>query len=414
MAEFQNLAQLLETMKLIDDAQKSVETAKEELENAELEDKTTATEKLNKHEGHLKELLDTEKKLRQAARTYLMTESKAATELTHEGISTIMETKDTDLTVPSITSRTPSFNFKLPKPDKFKRGQNFSKFCEKFMDYVTLSKIHDDNLYILFLNMVDDFTLDKLRKVPLSRDQMKDARKFIDLYEKKINPSHEGRTFRSKLADLKQKSGESIEDFAYRITDTASRAYSESEEALQEEACFSSFLKGLTDPDIKMKLHENTNIERFEEALDEAVRLESIKSTIRPQPRIEVTATDDIEILQINDDREEQGSERLNSRERQRNRNNRYEYQPTSTANPGYSSNNQRNGGSGFNQSQSNRRTTPPGPSSHGPNNNSQRGNHRQGAQMNQRRGNRNGPIICFNCNQPNHKAKDCLARLNY
>ena len=51
------------------------------------------------------------------------------------------------------------------------------------MDYITLSKIHDDNLYILFLNMVDDFTLDKLRKVPLSQDQRKDARKFIDLYE---------------------------------------------------------------------------------------------------------------------------------------------------------------------------------------------------------------------------------------
>ena len=85
------------------------------------------------------------------------------------------------------------------------------------MDYVTLSTIHDDNLYVLFLNMVDDFTLDKLRKVPLSRDQMTDARKFIDLYEKKINPLHEGRTFRSKLADLKQKSGESIEDFALPI-----------------------------------------------------------------------------------------------------------------------------------------------------------------------------------------------------
>ena len=401
MAEFQNLANLLESMKTIDEARKSVDKAKEELDKAEGDAKTAASEELDKRNEELQNLLEKEKTLRQTACTFLMPESKAAVEPAQEETSTTTETKET--IVPSIPSRTPSFNFKLPKPEKFKRGQNFSKFCEKFMDYITLSKIHDDNLYILFLNMVDDFTLDKLRKVPLSKDQRKDARKFIDLYEKKINPSHEGRTFRSKLADLKQKSGESIEDFAYRITDTASRAYSDFEDALREEACFSSFLKGLTDPDIKIKLHENTNIERFEEALDEAVRLDSIKSTIRPQQRSEETTSEDVEILRINDDREEHGYESRGSRERQRNGNNRYEYQPTSPANPGHSRNNQRDNGSGLN----------PGPSSYGSNRNFQRGNSR-GTQRNQRRGNRNGPIICFNCNQPNHKAKDCLARLNY
>ena len=204
---------------------------------------------------------------------------------------------------------------------------------------------------------------------------------------RKINPSHEGRTFRSKLADLKQKSGESIEDFAYRITDTASRAYSEFEDALREEACFSSFLKGLTDPDIKIKLHENTNIERFEEALDEAVRLDSIKSTIRPQQRFKETTSEDVEILRINDDREEHG----------------YESRVVGQENDNATETIATSNGSGLN----------PGPSSYGSNRNFQRGNSR-GTQRNQRRGNRNGPIICFNCNQPNHKAKDCLARLNY
>lgn len=180
MAEFQNLAHLLEAMKTIEEARKSVDKAKEELDKAESDAKAAASEELNKRNEELQELLEKEKTLRQTACTFLMPETKEAVEPAQEETSTTTETKET--IVPWIPSRTPSFNFKLPKPEKFKRGQNFSKFCEKFMDYITLSKIHDDNLYILFLNMVDDFTLDKLRKVPLTTDQRKDARKFIDLY----------------------------------------------------------------------------------------------------------------------------------------------------------------------------------------------------------------------------------------
>ena len=93
--------------------------------------------------------------------------------------------------------------------------------------------------------MVDDFTHEKLRKAALTSEQRKDTKMFITEYEKKMNPSYEGRTLKSKLADLKQNRNEKAENFAYRINDTVSRAYTETEEALKEEACFSTFLKGL-------------------------------------------------------------------------------------------------------------------------------------------------------------------------
>lgn len=146
------------------------------------------------------------------------------------------------------TRTTTFFNFKLYKPEKFAREQNFPKFCKKFVDYGTLRKIHYDNLLILLLSMVDEFTAEKLTKVPLAIEEKRNPQKFTEIYVKKMTPSHEGRTFRSKLADLKQMGIESVEDFAFSISDTASNAFRDTalDALLREEAYFFSFLKGLT------------------------------------------------------------------------------------------------------------------------------------------------------------------------
>ena len=122
--------------------------------------------------------------------------------------------KDQDLDAPDSTpARTTdlrianSFNFKLYKPEKFAKGQNFPEFCKKFVDYVRLSRIHD-NLHILFLTWCM-FTDEKLKKVPLNSEERRDAHKFKDqINVKTMTPSHDGRAFRSKLADLKQLSNE--------------------------------------------------------------------------------------------------------------------------------------------------------------------------------------------------------------
>jgi hypothetical protein len=54
-----------------------------------------------------------------------------------------------------------TMSFKLPLLEKLKRGDNFSKFCEKFFGYVTLGNIGSDNLPLIFIQLVDDFVQEK-------------------------------------------------------------------------------------------------------------------------------------------------------------------------------------------------------------------------------------------------------------
>ena len=67
-------------------------------------------------------------------------------------------------------------------------------------------------------------------------------------------------TFRARLAEINQKRGEVVDEFAYRIQETASRAFLDSQDLLKEDACFSAFRKGLIGPILKVKLHEDVTI----------------------------------------------------------------------------------------------------------------------------------------------------------
>ena len=238
------------------------------------------------------------------------------------------------------SSRLGTMSLKLPQLEKFQRGDNFSKFCEKFLEYVTLGNIDSDNLPLLFLQLVDDFTRERLKKIILTPGQRTDPKQFIEEYMKKICPPHEGSTFKAKLAEIKQKqSGESVEEYAYRISDISSRAYTDNEAALKEEACFSSFMKGLTDPDLKMKLHENTNIKTFEQAVDEATRLENIKIFIGTKSQPISMTGEDLEILRIDDDvtEKDQGHEGQRQQGRSRHANGRHNSYQSSLRDSGHS-----------------------------------------------------------------------------
>jgi hypothetical protein len=344
-----------------------------------------------------------------------------------------------------------SLHFKLPKPEKFVRGQNFPKFCTKFMDYVTLSNISGDNLHILFLNLVDEFTAEKLRKVPLSAEQKRIAQMFTTEYIKKINPSHEGRTYRLKLADLRQDRKECIEDFAYRLSDTASRAFADtpSDQLLREEACFSSFLKGLVNPDIRMKLHESKTIATFEDAMEEACRLESIRATAGPKT-IDL-ATEELEVMKVHDStnhknaglssnsgrsrdyyRSEDRADRQQNRSRTRrsdsswnrqsnndrdrrqdsySRDRREDSYSRDRREDSYSRDRRQDSYSRDRQQDSyprDRQRSEPQKDSSTTTSDAQDNQRQQGSSSK-----RNGPIICYRCHQPNHIARNCTVHLN-
>ena len=380
MGESEALAALLDAIEATKISKEELSAAETELPNATEERAAEIRERMEELRISLDDCVDRENDLRKSILGILKTDSDGTTK--RDKVNDMAKNMFLDAQDDSPVQSNMSFNFKIPTPAKYQRGQNFSKFCEKFIDYITLSKIQDDNLYILFLNLLDDFTLDKLRKVPLSLGQRKDARGFLEVYEKKMSPSHGGRTYRTKLTELKQDTGEKVEDFAYRIADTASRAYSDTEHMLQEEASFATFMKGLCDQDLRMKLHEDVSISTFDGAVDEATRLENLRDTLKVK---RVASENDITQLEVF----------------------KMDRTDKSTTYPQYQkhrSNDTRRERNNFQQ------RTPGNPSENRPRRYNENSSQR-GADSRQDRGK---TVICYKCNMPNHIARNCTANLNY
>ena len=59
----------------------------------------------------------------------------------------------------------------ITKLRKFEKGENFSTFCERFHEYVEITKIVDDNLHFYFLKHVDDGAYSTLKLVNLNKDE---------------------------------------------------------------------------------------------------------------------------------------------------------------------------------------------------------------------------------------------------
>ena len=66
----------------------------------------------------------------------------------------------------------------ITKLRKYTKGENFSRFCERFQEYVYITKIEDRNLYMYFLQNVDDKTYSTLKSVKLTVSQKGNAELF--------------------------------------------------------------------------------------------------------------------------------------------------------------------------------------------------------------------------------------------
>ena len=74
-------------------------------------------------------------------------------------------------------------SMKLPK---FQKGDNFSRYCQRFEEYISICNINDPNLYMYFLQNVNDETYSILTTVELSPAQKADASQFCPLYKTAI------------------------------------------------------------------------------------------------------------------------------------------------------------------------------------------------------------------------------------
>ena len=170
----------------------------------------------------------------------------------------------------------------ITKLRKFSKGENFSRFCERFREYISITKISDQNLYMLFLQNVDDERYSVLKTVKMTTLQKENPELFCDVYINVIY-GDESISLKNDLMDCKQKSDEDVAEFAYRLREKANIAYSDPD--LGEENCLLTFIRGVKDVYIKRRLNECTFVD-FSEAVKQAKKLERVESMLNVKPEI--------------------------------------------------------------------------------------------------------------------------------
>lgn len=164
----------------------------------------------------------------------------------------------------------------IMKLRKFSKGENFSRFCERFQGYVSITKISDKNLYMLFLQNVDDETYSVLNTVRLSDNQKGDPTEFCNVFKNAIY-GDESIALKNEVMDCKQESDEDIAQFVYRLRDKANIAYSDPD--IREENSLLTFMRGVKDVYIKRRLNECT-FANFSEAVTLGKKLERVEGML--------------------------------------------------------------------------------------------------------------------------------------
>ena len=166
----------------------------------------------------------------------------------------------------------------IPKPEPYDPSKNFTRFCQRFLQYISLSNLRNNNLHYMLLGMVDDITYAKLCKVPLTDEEKAIPELFCRKFERAIYPPSESKALRSELAMVKQGANETVGQFAFRISEMALKAYPHA--ALRDEASYTAFIQGLYDIALKTKVLES-DVDNFDEALQYAERLERVARSVK-------------------------------------------------------------------------------------------------------------------------------------
>ena len=112
----------------------------------------------------------------------------------------------------------------LAKLRKFEKGENFSRFCERFQEYVQMTQIASDQLHIFFLQHVDDETYSMLKAVNLKEDEKQNCSQFCEIYKKAIYGS-DSVPLKNELLQCWQAIDESISTFYIHLQEKASVAF---------------------------------------------------------------------------------------------------------------------------------------------------------------------------------------------
>ncbi len=170
----------------------------------------------------------------------------------------------------------------VTKLRKYTKGENFARFCNRFLEYIQITRMRDSNLYMFFLQNVCDETYTILHSAVLSDREKKDAKLFCKIF-KDIIYGEEKVSLQNEFIDCKQNVGETVMDYAYRLQEKADIAFVDPQTS--KDSCFLAFLRGVRNPHIKRKLNE-AQLDNFKDAIKMATKLERIEKMLNPQTDI--------------------------------------------------------------------------------------------------------------------------------
>ena len=161
----------------------------------------------------------------------------------------------------------------ISKLKKFSKGDNFSIFVDLFKSHVSYVNLHHDNLYLYFLQHVeDDITYSVLKSVVLDSEGKRNAETFCQRYMDEIY-GDELIAWKHKLLNCVQLENEDIDAYINRIRELSNIAYKDKERA--DENCLLSFLKGVKCREMRVKLNESV-LDNFSDAAKLAKRIERV------------------------------------------------------------------------------------------------------------------------------------------
>ncbi len=161
----------------------------------------------------------------------------------------------------------------VTKLRKFTKGENFSIFCDRFMEFVKIANIKNPNLHMFLLQNLDDHTYSLLHGIELSKREKSTPELFCNFYKAAIY-GDEAIALKNDLISCRQKDKEEIEEYAFRLREKSNIAYLDKK--IGEENCLLAFLRGVKSKNIKQKLNE-ASFETFQEAVRQAKKIEGVE-----------------------------------------------------------------------------------------------------------------------------------------
>ena len=199
------------------------------------------------------------------------------------------------MSIPSTHRHNNGYASQLTKPPKFKTGESFNFFCERFIDHTKMNN-QKQHLGTLFLHCVDDDTYLTLKEtvLNLTHEQTCDVEQMCSILKKEFM-GYNQTSMKQQLMNLKQGPNENITQFCNTIKEKARSAYGAVEQA--GDIALLVLLRGLGDTTIRRKLNEAV-CDSFEEAMRLAKHLESVNTLVK-QNEAPIFKTEDREVEQV-------------------------------------------------------------------------------------------------------------------